>query len=87
MVENLRHAAWNRQSLTIAGGVFTPAELVEAAHKLEAFDEMLRVLQEAELVLAEKLRRLGAQPEVSPTYRKIQQAIARATKTDARSKA
>lgn len=42
-------------------------------------DEMLDVLKEAELVLAEKLRRLRADPQVSPTYRRIRAVIAKAT--------
>jgi hypothetical protein len=44
-----------------------------------AAPELLEVLREAELVLAEKLNRLGAQPNASPTYRRIRAAIAKAT--------
>jgi hypothetical protein len=46
---------------------------------IAAAPELLEVLREAELVLAEKLNRLGAQPNASPTYRRIRAAIAKAT--------
>lgn len=41
--------------------------------------DLLDALQEAELVLAEKLRRLGADPAASPTYVRIRAAITKAT--------
>lgn len=46
MVSNLKHAARMRQTVTIGGGYFTPAELQQAADKLEAFDEAMAVLRE-----------------------------------------
>ncbi len=58
-------------------------DVEEAAAELrrlhEVNAELLNVLGEAELVLAEKLRRLGAQPHVSPTYHRIRDSIAKAT--------
>lgn len=46
MVKSLRYAAWERQSISFGGGYFTPAELQQAADKLEAFDEAMAVLRE-----------------------------------------
>lgn len=46
MVSNLKHAAWQGQTVTIGGGIFTPAELQEAADKLAAFDEAMATLRE-----------------------------------------
>lgn len=40
-----------------------------------AVAELIAVAQEAELVLAEKLRRLGADPNVSPTIHKLRAAL------------
>jgi len=55
------------------------ADLAEARERelLAQRDELLAVLREAELVLAEKLRRLGADPNVSPTTHRIRAAIAK----------
>lgn len=41
-------------------------------------DELLAALKEAEMTLCEKLRRLGAEPEVSPTVRRSREVIAKA---------
>lgn len=58
-------------------------QLVDALNRADLAegrrDELLEVLQEAELVLAEKLRRLGADPTVSPMYHRIRAAIAKET--------
>lgn len=45
---------------------------------IAAAPDLLEALREAELVLAEKLRRLGADPNVSPTTHRIRAAIAKA---------
>ena len=45
----------------------------EAVH--DAVAELIAVAKEAELVLAEKLRRLGADPNVSPTIHKLRAAL------------
>lgn len=47
----------------------------ELVRMTDVRDELLEVLKEAELVLAEKLRRLGADPNVSPTTHRIRAAI------------
>ena len=44
MIANLKGAAWNRESVTIAGGVFTPAELLEAARKLDTHGALVDAL-------------------------------------------
>ena len=49
------------------------------ARLIAAAPDLLAALKEAELVLAEKLRRLGADPNVSPTTHRIRAAIAKAT--------
>lgn len=49
------------------------------ARLIAAAPELLEAMQEAELVLAEKMRRLGADPAVSPTTHRIRAAIAKAT--------
>lgn len=56
------------------------ADLAEARERelIAQREELLAVLREAELVLAEKLRRLGADPNVSPTTHRIRAAIAKA---------
>lgn len=41
MIANLEYAAKAKQSAWIGGGEFSPAELADAARKLEAFDELL----------------------------------------------
>ena len=42
LIANLRHAARNRETVTIGGGEFDPAEMLAAA---DAFDAMLAALQ------------------------------------------
>ncbi len=49
------------------------------ANLVAAAPDLLEALKEAELVLAEKLRRLGADPNVSPTTHRIRAAISKAT--------
>jgi len=49
------------------------------ARLIASAPELLDALREAELVLAEKLRRLGADPNVSAAYQKIGVVIAKAT--------
>lgn len=45
LIANLRHAARNRETVTIGGGEFGPAELREAADKLEHYSVLLSALQ------------------------------------------
>lgn len=47
MIENLKHAARNQETVRIGGGDFGPAELRAAAMKLAAFDDILRALHGA----------------------------------------
>ena len=60
---NMRKAAWNRQHVEIAGGVFTPIELSEAAVALKAFPAMLECLELA--VLRVKLANSEGDPILS----------------------
>lgn len=59
-------------------GVDADEEAAANARLIAAAPDMLEVLREAELVLAEKLRRLGADPQVSPTYNRIRDVIVKA---------
>jgi hypothetical protein len=65
-----KHCDYEGECYRVIFGV--PAEFAPNAA------ELLSVLEEAELVLAEKLRRLGADPEVSPTYRRMVATIRKA---------
>jgi len=66
-----------RAGTNAACSAFIAAQTERLLHN--AAPEMLETLREAQLVLAEKLRRLNADPEASPTYRRIGAAIAKAT--------
>ena len=53
MKENLKHFLWNRQSLNVAGGIFNPAEILEAVTLMELGErvpELLCLLERAVLV-------------------------------------
>ena len=52
MHANLKRAAWERKSVEIGGGVFSPAECSEAARKLAAYDATLAALRELRLAFA-----------------------------------
>jgi hypothetical protein len=45
LIANLRHAARNRETVTIGGGEFGPAELLEAARVLELHSQLLGALK------------------------------------------
>lgn len=45
LIANMRKAAFNRQEVSIAGGIFEAAELKAGAAALEAFPELLAALQ------------------------------------------
>ena len=45
LIANLRHAARNRETVTIGGGEFGPAELLAAARALESQSDLLEALQ------------------------------------------
>ena len=48
---NMRHAARNRQSATIGGGIFGPAELAAAADRLDVSRELLEAVRWAAGIL------------------------------------
>ena len=45
MISNLRHAAINRETVTIGGGEFGPSDLRLAAHMLDCYPDLLDALQ------------------------------------------
>ena len=47
MIENLKHAARNRQTVNIGGGEFSPSELMHYAKRLDLVDHLLHVLHVA----------------------------------------
>ena len=47
MAGNLRYAARNQQSVEIGGGIFTPAELAEAAKQIDSAEKLLAHLEKA----------------------------------------
>jgi len=42
---NLKKAVFDRETVTIAGGYFGPAELAAAARKIDCHDELLAALE------------------------------------------
>ena len=45
MISNLRHAAINRETVTIGGGEFGPSDLRLAAHMLDCYPDLLDALR------------------------------------------
>ena len=46
LLANLKHAARNRESVHIGGGVFTPAEIAAAVREIEEAVSVLKTLRE-----------------------------------------
>ena len=47
MAGNLRYAALNQQSVEVGGGIFSPAELAEAAKKIDSAEKLLAHLEKS----------------------------------------
>ncbi len=53
LIANLRHAARNRETVTIGGGEFGPAELLEAARVLELHSQLLIALKDSDKLISQ----------------------------------
>lgn len=49
IVANLKHAARNGETAKIGGGLFGPAELKDAAHRIECYPILLEALERLSL--------------------------------------